>query len=824
MTTELTHIEVAVALPIYDIFTYAVPENLLPFAEPGKRVFVPFGKPSVTFGQRKVTGYILRHSKQNSQAEIKLILDILDETPLFPQSMIPFFRWIADYYMYPLGEVINCALPKGLNLYDFAVLSITDTGEKTLSEDSATPLQREILSLISQEPYTMRALCNKLDKQVPISLVHSMERCGWIENKRKLKQGTTKPKTDRFVCLTKTDIPLDTLSEPRKKIISIIKSESEISVKELKEQVPSAPRLINPLKEAGYISVFEKQVYRDPFGDLIEPDTPPQLTEEQKNVVSDIINSLGKGFSTFLLAGVTGSGKTEVYMHLADEVIKSGASVLVLVPEIALISQMERRFRARFGECVAVLHSALSPGERYDQWTRITCDEASIVIGARSAIFAPFKNLGIIIVDEEHDTSYKQENDFLYNARDIATVRAKLLKCVALLGSATPSVQSYHNVTTSKSVEVNLTTRIEQRPLPSITVVDLRKHKNSRGPRRFITDELHTAMQETLGRREQILIFLNRRGFASFPVCASCGESIGCKNCDITLTLHQGAQVYKCHYCGFVRASSSGCPACGSFSIKLLGFGTEKIETAVKSLFPDARVARMDRDTTARKGSVLKILKDLRNNNIDILVGTQMVTKGHDYPNITLVGIICADLSLSFPDFRAGERTFQLLAQVSGRAGRGLVPGKVILQTYNPEHFSIEAARNQDFKAFYNKEISFRKALNYPPFSRLVQLKISGTDSEKTKEAALEAGVVINDLRKSSPEYSSFVEILGPVEAPLTRIAKHYRWQILIKGLNVKYLHLFVRRVMAENPSVFNKRLNNRNVKIVVDVDPFFMS
>jgi len=603
------------------------------------------------------------------------------------------------------------------------------------------------------------------------------------------------------------------------KIINVLKSEGEISVKELKKIVPTASNIIRTLERNGRISIFNKRVYRDPFGESIIPDKPLTLTKDQQNVFASVSNNLGRGFSTFLLAGVTGSGKTEIYMQLAAEAIQRGYSVIVLVPEIALISQMEKQFRARFGACVAVLHSGLSAGERLDQWIRILKKEASIAIGARSAIFAPLENIGIIIVDEEHDPSYKQEGNFAYNARDLAIVRAQMQSGISLLGSATPSMQSYHNALIKKFTEVSLKKRIEKRPLPEVIIVDLRKTRDSRGNGRFFTPQLQAAIQNALDRGEQIILFLNRRGFASFPVCAACGAAIKCNNCDISLTMHKRSNVYKCHLCGFKRSAVSACLTCGSTSIKQLGFGTEKIEAATKALFPNARVTRMDHDTTRRKGSILKILKGLKNQTIDILIGTQMVTKGHDFPYITTVGIICADLSLNFPDFRAGERTFQLIAQAAGRAGRGRFPGKVILQTYNPRHYSILAAKKHDFKTFYHQEIHFRKSLNYPPFSRIVQLKISGRDKDKTKRHAGIVGNLCIFVRKNNNSLFNSVEILGPVEAPITRIARHYRWQILLKCSNVKLLHKFVDQMLFDNIKIFT----NPGVKVVVDVDPFFM-
>ncbi|MBW2225781.1 MAG: primosomal protein N' [Deltaproteobacteria bacterium] len=797
MTSASIYIEVAIALPVHNTYTYRVPEGLSALATTGKRVLVPFGR-------RRVTGYILGSCKEIHPEEIKTVLDILDESSLFPSSMIPFFRWIADYYMHPIGDVIKSALPGGLNVCDDHIVSITAKGEQALVKNSVTPLESEILNLLTTAPCRLKELRKKLHKQIPNALMYAMENRGHIEHSCKLKGGTTKPKVERHVALTGLNMPVDGLSKSRKKILDMIEAQGEISARKLKAIVPSAPNLIKHLEADGYISIFYKRVYRDPFGETINSDIPHNLTQEQTTVVSTVMASLGRKFSTYLLTGVTGSGKTEVYMQLAAKAIKGGYSVLVLVPEIALISQMERRFRARFGERVAVLHSALSPGERYDQWTRIVRGEVAISIGARSAVFAPLKNIGIIIVDEEHDTSYKQDSRLRYNARDLAVVRAKLQNGVALLGSATPSLQSYYNVKTNKFKGVTLKKRVEKRPLPKITMIDLRKNRDVRGIRRFITSELHEAMRTTLARGEQVLLFLNRRGFASYPVCSACGEAIQCKNCDISLTLHQTANAYKCHYCGFTRAAVSNCKTCGSSKIRLLGLGTEKIESTVKTLFPDATVARMDRDTTRRKGSIIKILKGLR----------------HDYPNITLVGIICADLSLNFPDFRAAERTFQLLAQVAGRAGRGSVPGNVILQTYNPDHFSILSATAQDFQAFYNDEIGFRENLNYPPFSRMVQLKISGKNKEKTRDHAQALGDLCFDLKRNDRSFLRSLEILGPIEAPIPKIAKHYRWQILLKGRSVKPLHEFLHKVWFENRAA----IQNRDVKVVLDVDPFFMT
>ena len=808
---RLDTIEVAAALPVYQTFTYSLPDDLIGLATPGMRVLVPFGR-------RRVTGYVLGFQRPPQQIEIKSVLDLLDDTTLFPETMVPFFRWIADYYIHPIGEVIKCALPGGLNSYDFATMSITDAGRRAL-QTKATEIETKVLKLVENGNRRLTDIGSALKGRMSYAVFDTLQRRGWVSIGRELRGDRIRPRSEVFVVPAPAAPDPGPLAGQRKKIWECVTAAGDISIKNMQTDLRTTRTTINAMVESGYLSLSSRPVYRDPFGDAVSPDIPLVLNSDQHAVVDKMTDRLGQGFGAFLLAGVTGSGKTEVYMQLAAAVIERGYPVLILIPEIALISQIERRFRARFGDRVAVLHSGLTAGQRYDQWLRIRRGEVQIAIGARSAVFAPFNSIGLIVVDEEHDTSYKQEGHLRYNACDLAVVRAKLDKGLVLLGSATPSIQSYYNASQKKYVELTLGKRVEERSLPEITVVDLRKTRDLRGSGRFITAELHQAMTDSLACGEQVLLFLNRRGFASFPVCRDCGESIKCKNCDISLTLHRQANAFKCHYCGFMRPATTVCDKCGSAHIKNLGLGTEKVESSVAELFPAARVARMDRDTTSRRGAIVRILKDLRRRRIDILIGTQMVAKGHDFPFITLVGILCADLSMSFPDFRAGERTFQLLAQVAGRAGRGDRPGKVILQTYNPEHFSILAAQKQDFRAFYRQEIVFRRALKYPPFSRIIQLKIAGRDKPQTETLARSLGEACRRLGQQDEVLRKSVEVMGPIEAALARIAGKYRWQILLKGQRVGTLHRFVWRVMTENQALFNRR----GVTVAVDVDPFFM-
>ncbi len=822
-------VEVAVALPAPGTYTYRAPDAMAHWIAPGQRVLVPFGR-------RKVTGYVLGPGRADGSFRVKSVLDVLDDAPLFPPAMIPFFRWIADYYLHPPGEVIRNALPGGINLADHVVLEATEAGraaadglrdgdpnrgEELFSGASRplNPLEKALLAeLADRGSRRLRDLSRSLGREIPAAVTHRLAAAGLLERRREMSGGDTRTRTERYAAPVSDAPDPEGLSAARRTVFDLLVAEGEMPVRRLKERIPTAPRLVKLLAEDGFATLFEREVYRDPFGEPVEPDTPPELTPEQETAVAEVMATLDGDFAAFLLAGVTGSGKTEVYLRLAAEALERGRTVLVLVPEIALISQMAHRFRARFGEKVALLHSGLTAGERYDQWLRIRRGDAPMVVGARSAVFAPLEKPGLLVVDEEHDTSYKQGSDLLYNARDLAVVRARQTGGTVVLGSATPSVQSRYNVRCGKFRDLRLTRRVARRPMPRVTVVDLRKEPDLRGARRFISPLLHRAINETLGRGEQILLFLNRRGFASFPVCGDCGEALRCKSCEVTLTLHRAENRYACHYCGYARPLDARCTACDSGRIRLLGYGTERVEAAVKQLFPAARVARMDRDTTARKGSLVRLLRALRNRSVDILVGTQMVAKGHDFPGITLVGILCADLSLSFPDFRAGERTFQLLAQVAGRAGRGDVPGQVILQTFNPDHFSIAAAQNQDADAFYATEIGFRSALGYPPYSRLIHLRLDGRDADRVRSLAEALGAAFRELQ--SEETFRTLEVLGPIEAPISRIADRFRWQILLKGRKVPAFRSAVRRLMAERNDLFRPA----GVRVVVDVDPFFMS
>ncbi|MBU1193587.1 MAG: primosomal protein N' [Proteobacteria bacterium] len=807
--TQTSYISVAVVLPVINIYTYSVPDHLKAICTPGMRVLVPFG-------QRRVTGYVIGSASPGKGFKIKKILDVLDEYSLFPVSQIDFFQWISDYYLHPLGEVIKAALPSGLNQHDVLSVFVTDTGQKLHEKGELSAGENQVIEYVaSHAPCSMKQLLKALPNIC--ALVRKMEKQDLICVSAVLKKDGTKIKEEKFILPGKGPDASMRMSKKRLQILSLVKERTGISLTGLKAHVPTAANLIKPLETAGYICIEHRQVFRDPLGEPVEPDVAPELRKEQAAVVDQVLSNAHKGFMAYLLSGITGSGKTEVYLRLVQATMKKKKKAIVLVPEISLISQTERRFRARFGERVAVIHSSLTQGELLDQWRKIALDKVDIVIGARSCIFAPFENIGLIVVDEEHDSSYKQETGLRYNARDLAVVRAKFNDCPVILGSATPSVQSYQNVVAGRFAELKLTRRINRHPLPEITLVDLKEYKDARGYDRMITPVLAREIRRCLDHGNQALIFLNRRGFATSPVCMDCGESLLCRYCDITMTFHKGHNEYRCHLCGDTRSSKVACPSCRSLKIKPLGFGTERVESILKEMFPDARLARMDQDTTSAKGATVKILKNIRNRNVDIIVGTQMLAKGHDFPSITLVGVVCADLSLSLPDFRAGERTFQLLAQVAGRAGRGQTPGRVIMQTYNPDHFIIEAAKKQDFMEFFQNEVPFRKALGYPPFSRMVQLKISGTRLPGVKAYAMEIAQRLKTLLEEEKQ-SYPVQILGPIEAAIGKISSRFRWQILLKSPSAALLNRLISGVMADVKST-----PKSGIRLAVDVDPYFL-
>ncbi len=549
---------------------------------------------------------------------------------------------------------------------------------------------------------------------------------------------------------------------------------------------------------------------------------PHPLNFHQRSALAQIKNRLDqRTFETFLLYGVTGSGKTEVYARAIEHLMNTGRQAILMVPEILLAVYFEGVFRHRLGNRVTLYHSGLSKRERSVRWSQMVAGEVDLVIGARSALFAPLPRLGLIIVDEEHDTAYVQSGSTgpAYCARDAAVVRGRLENAAVVLGSGTPSVQSFHNADTSRYSLLKMPERVHRRPLPRVEIVDMRKVKGPGTEEPMISPALRKALKENLEAGNQSILFLNRRGFHRIFLCRSCGQALRCPNCDVSLTFHLHANRLLCHFCGFKSPPNVPCGSCGGHSLRPFGFGTEKMELELNALYPGVRIARMDTDSTRKKGAASDIIRAFAGERTDILLGTQMITKGYDFPRVTLVGVISADLTLSFPDFRAGERTFQLLCQVAGRAGRGEHGGRVMIQTFNPGHYVIQAAINHDFSLFFKKELNIRKHLRYPPFSNLACLKLQGDNAEKAGSIVRNLGFNLRQMLKNWPTRGKEIELLGPVKAPMPRLKNKFRWQLLIKCRSATLLKHFLR----EAEKVFEQMPGARRVQMMVDVDPYDM-
>jgi len=743
-------IDVAVPLPLDATFSYAVPPELVPLVTTGVRVLVPFGK-------RKLTAYVLGTGEQRGE-EVRQVIAVLDPEPLFTAQELEFFRWAAGYYLHPLGEVIKSALPAGINIM---------SRKQNRREPNGGTVAEEVLT------------------------------------------GGRRVKTEMFYRPVMPQ-PTGVLREKPARIMTFLGAQGEASASRLRHECDADAAILKRLRERGYVSAIEREVYRDPFrAEVFRHDTPPALNDSQASAIDRLTAALkGDAFAPFLLHGVTGSGKTEVYLRAIAEVIDRGRTALVLVPEIALTPQLVRRFKSRFDCGIAVLHSGLSDGERFDEWRRIRRGEVSIVIGARSAIFAPLTRIGIIVVDEEHDGSYKQSEGFRYNARDLALVRGKQAGACVILGSATPLVTSFHAAHSGRLGYLQLPRRVRDLPMPEVRLLDVRGKKNE-----TFLPEMAAAIDLNFACGGQSLLFLNRRGFATYLVCNDSGHVLRCPNCSITLTYHQRRGRHVCHYCDYAIPAPSVCPECGSVEITLLGCGTERVEEEVRTLFPAARVGRMDRDTTSGKGAHARVLRGVEEGTVDILVGTQMIAKGHDFPGVTLVGVVSADATLNLPDFRAAERTFQLISQVIGRAGRGDAPGTVLIQTMNPDHYAVSRAAAHDFAGFYGEELEFRREAGYPPFTHLAALVLSGNGAEAVDQAASVASSLLLRLKK---ELKSRVEVLGPVVAPLAKIRGRYRRQILLKSAGRTDLH----RLLA---AFRGSAVIPATVRIAIDVDPVDM-
>jgi primosomal protein N' (replication factor Y) len=734
--------EVAIALPVTDLFTYRDPR---PDARAplGTQVIVPFGR-------RTITGFVVGYA-ESSPADVREIAEVVGDGPALDQQVLELCRWAASYYLAPLGEVLGAALPRGERASSSRRVHLTEAGRRATEADGASGLAT--MALDDGD----RAMLARLKKAKTLSMT-GLARTSSAEAAR----------------------------------VSFLVERGFV-------EIADAIRGTKRRRKAASEDSPDRQVF--------DGETLPKLNEHQEAAFTALSQALGGGYGTFVLQGITGSGKTEVYLRLIAEARKRGLGALVLVPEIALTPQLAARFRARFGDDVAVLHSALPAGERIAAWRRLRRGEVGIAVGARSAVFAPVRELAVIVVDEEHDGSFKQEEGFRYHARDLAVMRARQGNALAVLGSATPCLETYRNVVLGRFTRLLLPTRANpsaaHRPLPPVEVIDLRRHPPGRDG--ILSPPLALAVEQTLSAGEQTILFLNRRGFSTFVHCRACGHVMRCPSCAVSLTLHRARGHLLCHYCGHAERIREICPQCKGTSLEGMGSGTERVETLVRERFPQARVARLDRDT-ADGGRLEALLAKVHRGEIDILIGTQMVTKGHDFSGVTLVGILQPDQGIHLPDFRAAERTFQIMEQVAGRAGRAERAGRIVVQTYCPEHPAIQFLQQHDYEGFVQDELAHREAAGYPPFSRMVAVRLDSPDEKAVREVA---GAVASRARAVA---DSAIRVLGPSEAPIARLRGRSRFQVWLSGTDRAKL-LTVARVMQRAPLP-------RNVRLEVDVDP----
>ncbi|HXT63200.1 MAG TPA: primosomal protein N' [Pyrinomonadaceae bacterium] len=799
-----------VALPVHlrKLFTYRLPPSIQSAARVGSRVVV-------RLGNKPMTGYIvallprLREGTSLIESELKEIEELLDVEAALTPEVVELTRWVADYYAAPLGEVMRAALPAGINTSIMQVVAITERGRQTLAEltEAASEMKSELpavaggsskqraLAILNKEGEAeVNAFSLRMGSARVPKWLRELESEGLIERAYRTRTTATRAKRQRLIRLV-NDAEDEKRTAAQQRALEALRAHSgQMPLSALINKAQISASVIPTLKKKGVVEEFAEDLRRDPLARAELPRTEElKLTSAQSAALAEIESAIkDRKFSPLLLHGVTGSGKTEIYIRAMRAALNLGRGAMMLVPEIALTPILSRRLRAHFGDQIAIFHSSLSRGERFDEWSRLRTGEARVVLGTRSAVFAPVENLGLIVIDEEQDGSYRQEESPFYNARDSAIVRAQKSSATVVLGSATPSLESFHNAQTGKYQYLSLPSRIGERSLATAELIDMRavfaRHKK---PTVF-SDEVLAAIAETKANGEQSIILLNRRGYSSFILCRSCGESIMCPNCEVTLTYHRGDQTLVCHYCNHYQRAPSQCPVCASKYIYYVGEGTEQIEERLRKRFPQLRIGRIDRDTKSRRREFEKTLLDFEKGELDLLVGTQMLAKGHDFPNVTFVGVISVDAGLALPDFRAAERTFQLLTQVAGRAGRGERPGRVLIQTYHPHHYALRHAVAQDYAGFYNEEIRHRRNHQYPPFVALALLLTRHTDVNRAHEIAQQVrkALVEADTQRSC-------RILGPAPAPLARLRNEFRFHVLLKSRSRKQMRDVIDRALT---------------------------
>jgi primosomal protein N' (replication factor Y) len=822
------YVEIALPLPLPRTFTYRVPDGLRSRARPGARVLVPFG-------QRERIGWIDREADPatlRDPEKVKAIVGVLDSAPSVIPSVLRLCRWIADYYLSPLGIVIRTALPAGLT--DSSTDSVALTGQPAPGRDLTQQELKLVDWLRGQEgPQPIARVRRSLGDRAWWPTIRRLEELGLVRVETEGPRLEPAVRTRRVLrvrelpSLLERDQRFARAARQREAYEAVEAMGGMAEVPHLVQELGFTYAILNALVKRGVADIAEEEVSRDPYAGIdAAAATPHRPTEAQESVIRRLVAaSRTPRPGTFLLRGVTGSGKTLVYIELLREVVEQqGKTAIVLVPEIALTPQTVGRFKAVFGDRVAVLHSALSDGERYDEWRSLRSGEKRIVVGARSAIFAPLPDLGAIVVDEEHEGSYKNGEAPRYHAREVAVVRAAIEGAVCLLGSATPSLESWANARLGKYALLELPERVQGQPMPPIRIVDLRAERKrqrettgagqERGPV-ILSDLLVDAVSARVKRGEQTILLLNRRGYANFVQCRECGQVWQCPNCNVSLTFHRRRARLTCHYCLHEEPSPTSCSACGSRDLSFRGVGTEQVERSVAESFPHARIARMDVDTTSGKWSHHEILGRVERGEVDILLGTQMIAKGLDFPNVTLVGVINADVGMNLPDFRATERTFQLLTQVAGRAGRGPKGGEVLIQTALPNHYAVATATEHDFVAFAERELETRAEPRYPPFTRLVNVVVSGMEEAATQEAAEAAAAWVAGLLAARRIRD--VTLVGPAPAPIDRIRGRWRWHFLLRAEGAKTLGKVARFFYERWHAPTSK---SADIRVIIDRDP----
>lgn len=806
MEGYFSFIDVSLPVPLARAFTYSLPETLRHRAKAGCRIVVPFGS-------RKLTGVILKAHNQAPEVDTKEALRLLDEEPVFDTKLLDLGRWVAEYYCAPLGDVLRAMAPLTGEVRKSRVWTLTDRGHEFVrqlmmagaSEDPSVEVLRSL------ERRTLSETTLERKHATAKKMLKALERKGLVEQEQELADRDPLRAPASRLCVEFQVRPEgEKLNKTERELLAYLELHPGAhNLDELAKSVKGASAAARSLARRQLLDL--KPVPLDTGAAWARP--RHALNPHQQTAVDAICAVLAeRRFQTFLLHGVTGSGKTEVYMSAIEAALSLGLGALMLVPEIGLTPAAAGQFHARFGDRVAILHSAFNDAERAAQWRRLRSGEATVAIGTRSAVFAPVRNLGLLVVDEEHDGSYKQEETPRYNGRDVAILRGREAGACVVLGSATPSLESRYNVERGKSQLLELPERVGDRPMPKVELVDMREEFLETRTNAVFSRRVIDAVNAKLEAGEQAMLLMNRRGFSSSVACRSCGERIECVNCAVAMTWHKRENRLLCHFCNYAMRVPVVCPKCESEHLHFLGSGSERVEEELHRHFATARIARLDRDTVTGKHKYEEILSGFREGNFDILVGTQMIAKGHDIPNVTLVAVVNADIGLGVPDFRAAERTFQLLTQVAGRAGRHQLPGTVLVQTINPDHYAIRCAAEQNYAKFYEKEIEFRRLMRYPPFSALANVLVR---AEKQEDALRMSGTLAELLR----EPGDGMKVIGPAEAPVPRLKNEFRYQMLIKARSRPRLNETLQRLQRH--AIVEKW---PATALVVDVDPLSLT